>query len=136
MHRDNVAPRRKQRGRRRHDRLGLCLDTCHLFASGIDITDRSVLDTLLDELDQEIGLERLRALHINDSATPLGSNRDRHANIGAGELGDALGVFLSHPKLQGLPAFLEVPGKNKKGPNAEELAKVRALHERWVATAG
>ena len=119
-----------------HERLGLCLDTCHLFASGIDVTDRGVLDTLLDDLDQRIGLGRLRAVHINDSAAPLGSNRDRHANIGEGELGEELGVFLSHPKLQGLPAFLEVPGRNKQGPNAEELAKVRELHERWVATAG
>src|SRR6266571_2497949 len=90
----------------------------------------------LDELDEQIGLERLRALHINDSATPLGSNRDRHANIGEGELGEQLGVFLSHPKLQGLPAFLEVPGEDKRGPNADELRKVRELHERWAGTAG
>jgi len=119
-----------------HERLGLCLDSCHLFASGIDITDRGALDGLLDDLDEQIGLDRLRALHINDSATPLGSNRDRHANIGEGELGEELGVFLSHPKLKGLPAFLEVPGENKHGPNAEELRKVRELHERWVGTAG
>ena len=116
-----------------HERLGLCLDSCHLFASGIDITDQSVLDGLVNDLDERIGLDRLRALHVNDSATPFGSNRDRHANIGEGELGEELGVFLSHPKLQGLPAFLEVPGENKRGPNAEELRKVRELHERWVS---
>ena len=69
-------------------------------------------------------------------ATPLGSNRDRHANIGEGMLGNELGVFLSHPKLQGLPAFLEVPGTDKHGPDANELKKVRRLHKRWVATAG
>jgi deoxyribonuclease-4 len=119
-----------------HRRLGLCLDTAHLFVSGVDVTDRDVLDALLDDFDARIGLDRLRALHINDAAAPLGSNRDRHANILEGELGDELGVFLSHPRLQGLPAFLEVPGVNKEGPNAEELRKVRELHERWCATAG
>jgi deoxyribonuclease IV len=118
-----------------HRRLGLCLDTAHLFVSGVDVTDPDVLDALLDDFDARIGLERLRALHINDAAAPLGSNRDRHANILEGELGDELGVFLSHPRLQGLPAFLEVPGVNKEGPNAEELRKVRELHERWRAAA-
>ena len=119
-----------------HPRLGLCLDTAHLFVSGVDVTDRDVLDALLDDFDARIGLDRLRALHINDAAAPLGSNRDRHANILEGELGDELGVFLSHPRLQGLPAFLEVPGVNKEGPNAEELRKVRELHQRWRSTAG
>jgi deoxyribonuclease IV len=119
-----------------HERLGICLDTCHLYVSGVDVTDPGVLDALIDELDDRIGLDRLRALHVNDAAALLGSNRDRHANILEGELGEKLGVFLSHPKLQGLPAFLEVPGVEKRGPNAEELAKVRDLHQRWVATAG
>src|SRR4051812_24121411 len=64
-----------------HERLGVCLDTCHLFVSGVDITKREVVDELLDELDDTIGLERLRALHVNDAGDPLGSNRDRHANI-------------------------------------------------------
>jgi deoxyribonuclease-4 len=119
-----------------HERLGVCLDTCHLYVSGIDVTDRDALDDVLAELDQRIGLDRLRALHINDATDPLGSNRDRHANIGEGVLGDKLGVFLSHTKLQGLPAFLEVPGPDKHGPDASELKKVRSLHKRWVATAG
>jgi len=119
-----------------HERLGICLDTCHLYVSGIDVTDNGVLDRLLDKLDERIGLERLRALHINDAADPLGSNRDRHANIGEGLLGDKLGVFLSHPKLQGLPAFLEVPGADKHGPDANELKKVRKLHKKWAGTAG
>jgi deoxyribonuclease-4 len=119
-----------------HERLGVCLDTCHLYVSGIDVTDRGVLDDLLREVDERIGLDRLRALHINDAADPLGSNRDRHANIGEGQLGDKLGAFLSHPKLQGLPAFLEVPGADKHGPDANELRKVRKLHKQWVATAG
>jgi len=117
----------------RHERLGICIDTCHLYVSGVDVTDRKRLDAMLDALDTRIGLDRLRALHINDAAEPLGSNRDRHANIGDGELGEELGVFLSHPKLQGLPAFLETPGPDKHGPDANELKKVRAIHERWVS---
>ena len=120
----------------RHERLGICLDTCHLYVSGVDVTDRGVLDDLLADLDARIGLDRLRAVHVNDAAAPLGSNRDRHANIDEGLLGEQLGVFLSHPKLQGLPAFLEVPGPDKHGPDANELKKVRDIRKRWVATAG
>ena len=119
-----------------HERLGICLDTCHLFVSGVDITDREVLDELLARLDERIGLERLRALHVNDADAALGSNRDRHANIGTGVIGNKLGVFVSHPKLQGLPAFLETPGPDKHGPDANELRKVRRLHEKWLRTAG
>jgi len=117
-----------------HERLGVCLDTCHLFVSGVDITKREVVDELIEELDDLIGLDRLRALHVNDARDPLGSNRDRHANIGEGVLGNKLGVFLSHPKLQGLPAFLEVPGADDHGPDANELKKVRRLHKRWCRT--
>jgi deoxyribonuclease IV len=117
----------------RHERLGICLDTCHLFVSGVDVTDSGVVDALVVDIEARIGLDRLRALHVNDAAAPLGSNRDRHANIGEGELGEQLGVFLSHPKLQGLPAFLEVPGVDKQGPSAEELRKVREIHQRWLA---
>jgi deoxyribonuclease-4 len=115
----------------RHDRLGICLDSCHLYASGIDVTNRAALDALLGDLDARMGLDRLRALHANDSKAPLGSNRDRHDNIGEGLIGEGLGAFLSHPKLQKLPAVLEVPGKDGKGPNAHELEKLRDLHSRW-----
>jgi deoxyribonuclease-4 len=117
----------------RHERLGICLDTCHLYVSGVDVTDSEVVDSLVEEISARIGLDRLRALHINDAAAPLGSNRDRHANIGEGEIGEQLGVFLSHPKLQGLPAFLEVPGVDKKGPNPDELRKAREMHGRWLS---
>jgi deoxyribonuclease-4 len=117
-----------------HERLGICLDTCHLYVSGVDVTDPEMLDAVLDELDARVGLDRLRALHVNDAAAPLGSNRDRHANVREGELGEDLGVFLAHPRLQGLPAFLEVPGVDKTGPNAKELKKVRAMHRRWLAS--
>ena len=114
----------------RHPRLGVCLDSCHLWVSGIDVTDEAVLDAVLLELDQGIGLDRLRALHVNDAKDALGSNRDRHENIGKGKLGDELGVFLGHPELQGLPAVLETPGKDGKGPDAAELRKLRKLHAR------
>ena len=84
-------------------------------------------------LDGAIGLDRLRALHINDSAAPLGSNRDRHANIEEGLLGKKLGVFLGNPRLQGLPAVLETAGKDGHGPDADEIKKVKKLHARATA---
>ena len=116
----------------RHPRVGLCLDSCHLFVSGYDVRDRDALDRLLDEVDRLVGLERLRALHVNDAAAPLGSRRDRHANIGEGLIGEELGVFVGHPALQGLPALLEVPGREGKGPDAEEVRKLKELHARWA----
>ena len=117
----------------RHERLGVCLDSCHLFVSGVDVTDAPTWDALLDDLDRRIGLDRLRALHANDAKAPLGSNRDRHDNIGEGLIGDGLGVFLANPKLQGLPVVLEVPGADGKGPNADEIRKLRELHARATA---
>ena len=116
----------------RHPRLGLCLDSCHLYVSGVDVTDTAVVDGLVRTLDSSIGFDRLRALHVNDAAAPLGSNRDRHANLLEGELGEGLGAFLAHPRFQHLPVYLEVPGKDKKGPDAAEIAKLRKLHARWV----
>jgi deoxyribonuclease IV len=118
-----------------HPRLGVCLDSCHLYASGYDVTDEAALDDVLDALDREIGLDRLRALHVNDSAAPLGSNRDRHANIGEGLLGKKLAVFLQHTRLQGLPAVLEVPGKDGHGPDANEVRKAKRLHARQTRAA-
>jgi len=117
----------------RHPRLGICLDSCHLWVSGCDVGDRAALDALLDELDERIGLDRLRALHVNDANAPLGSNRDRHANVLEGLIGEKLMVFLGHPRLQGLPAVLEVPGTDNHGPDAGELRKLRELHARGVA---
>jgi deoxyribonuclease-4 len=115
-----------------HPRLGICLDSCHLFVSGEDVTDPGALDTLVGQVDETIGLERLRALHVNDSAAPLGSNRDRHANILEGVMDEDLGAFLAHPAFQHLPVYLEVPGVNKRGPNADEIRKLRELHRRWA----
>jgi deoxyribonuclease IV len=113
--------------------LGVCLDSCHLWVSGVDVADPAALDACLDELDAAIGLDRLRALHVNDAAAPFASNRDRHANILEGELGERLGVFLSNPRLQGLPAVLEVAGPDNRGPDANEIRKARELHARWTA---
>ena len=117
----------------RHERLGICLDSCHLFVSGVDVTDPSTFDGFLVDVDERIGLDRLRLLHANDAKAPLGSNRDRHDNIGDGVMGEGLGVFLAHPKLQDLPAVLEVPGKDGHGPNADEVRKLRELHARATA---
>jgi len=117
----------------RHPRLGVCLDSCHLYVSGVDVADPAALDALLDELDAAIGLDRLRALHVNDSAAPLASNRDRHANIGEGLLGERLGVFLGNPRLQGLPAVLETAGPENKGPDANEVRKAKEIRQRAIA---
>jgi deoxyribonuclease IV len=113
-----------------HPRLGVCLDSCHLYVSGCDVGDPAAYDALLSELDGSIGLDRLRALHVNDANAPLGSNRDRHGNIGEGELGERLGVFLAHPAVQELPAVFEGAGRN---PNAEDMRKLKELHARWTA---
>jgi deoxyribonuclease-4 len=117
----------------RHPHLGICLDSCHLWVSGVDVTDPAALDACLDELDSAIGLDRLRALHVNDAAGPLGSNRDRHANILEGELGERLGVFLANERLQELPAVLETAGPENRGPDANEIRKTKELHARWLA---
>jgi deoxyribonuclease-4 len=114
----------------RHPRLGVCLDSCHLWVSGIDVTDERALDAVLHELEEGIGLERLRALHVNDAKDALGSNRDRHENVGKGTIGDGLAVFLGHPTLQGLPAVVETPGKDGHGPDADEMRRLRELHTR------
>src|SRR5919197_1250471 len=116
----------------RHPLLGVCLDSCHLYASGYDITEREELDRVLHEVDELIGLDRLNCLHVNDSKAPLGSNRDRHENLGDGLMGEKLGVFLSHPKLQKLPALLETHGPEGHGPTAREVKRLRQLHGRWA----
>jgi deoxyribonuclease-4 len=116
----------------RHPRLGICLDSCHLFVSGVDVGEPEAVGAVLAEVDDRIGLDRLRALHVNDAAAPLGSNRDRHANVLEGELGERLGAFLAHPAVQGLPALMETPGPDDHGPDAAELQKLRDLHARWT----
>jgi deoxyribonuclease-4 len=112
------------------DRLGLCLDSCHLFVQGYDVTDPEHLSAIVDEADAKVGLDRLRCLHVNDAAAPFGSNRDRHANLGKGEMGkQGLAAFLSEPRFDGLPATLETPGPNKKGPDKKEVQAAKRLRK-------
>lgn len=120
------------------DRLGVCLDSCHLFASGYDIRTADGLDRVLSELDDRLGLGRLGSLHVNDSMTGLGSNRDRHANLGDGELGrEGCAAFLSEPRFEGLPCVLEGPGAKGKGLDRDDLQAAFALREEGrVARAG
>ncbi len=108
------------------DRLGVCLDTCHVHDAGYDIVHD--LDGVLREFDRVIGLDRLRAVHLNDSKNPLGSRKDRHERIGQGEIGlDALARVVRHPLLRGLPFCLETP--NELPGYAEEIALLRSLAE-------
>jgi deoxyribonuclease IV len=109
-------------------RLGLCLDSCHLFASGYDIRTEEGLAQTLDECDTAVGLKAVGSLHLNDSQTPLGSNRDRHADVGEGELGRrGCAVFLSEPRFDGLPCVLETPGPDRHGPTREQITLTRRL---------
>lgn len=118
-------------------RLGMCLDSCHLYASGFDIRTAEGLTAVLDECDDVVGLDRLGSLHFNDSQGTLGSNRDRHADVGQGELGeDGCAVFLSEPRFDGLPVILETPGPDKKGPTKEELERCWTLRERGAKARG
>jgi len=115
-------------------RLGVCLDCCHLLASGYDVSDAARLAAVVDDFESVVGLDRLRCLHVNDSQTGLGSNRDRHANLGDGELGrEGIAAFLSEPRFDGLPAVLETPGREGKGPDAAEIAWARRLREDGIA---
>jgi deoxyribonuclease-4 len=110
------------------ERLGLCLDSCHLLASGFEVRTPEGLAAVLDECAEVVGLDRLGSLHLNDSQVALGANVDRHASIGQGEIGEeGCAVFLSEPRFDGLPCVLETK------PTAEELALARALRERGLA---
>lgn len=115
-------------------RLGVCLDSCHMLASGIDIRTSDGLANALDDFDAVVGIGRLGSLHLNDSATPLGSNRDRHANVGEGELGvEGCRAFLSEPRFDDLACVLETPGPNRSGPTADELALCARLRAEGLA---
>lgn len=118
-------------------RLGLCLDSCHLFVQGYDVTDAAHLSRVLDEADRKVGLERLRCVHVNDAAAPLGSHRDRHANVGTGEMGrKGLAAFLSEPRFEGLPATLETPGPHRKGPDRKEVLTAKRLRRAGLKARG
>ena len=115
-------------------RLGLCLDSCHLLASGYDVGNPDGLSRTLQECDRHVGLDRLRSLHLNDSLTPLGSNRDRHAILGEGELGEpGCAVFLSEPRFEKLPCVLET-GTDGGAPSADDVAHAMKLRKRGVSS--
>ncbi|MGB2852038.1 MAG: deoxyribonuclease IV [Solirubrobacterales bacterium] len=116
------------------ERIGVCLDCCHLFASGYDIVGQLDLSAVIDDYDATVGLDRLRCLHVNDSRVPLGANRDMHANVGEGEMGpEGIASFLSEPRFERLPAILETPGPDKKGADLNEVRKARSLREQGLA---
>jgi deoxyribonuclease IV len=115
-------------------RLGVCLDSCHLLASGYDIRSARGLSQALGEFDRLVGLDRLSSLHVNDSRTPLGSNSDRHAPLGDGELGNrGCAAFLSEPRFEGLPAVFEGPGIEGKAPSRRDVHRMLQLRERGLA---
>jgi deoxyribonuclease-4 len=110
------------------ERLGICLDCCHMFGSGYDISTADKLAAVIDDCVSIVGLERVRCLHVNDSAVALGSNRDRHAKMAEGELGArGLSAFLSEPRFEGLPALLETK------LDAEQVAIARDLRKKGLA---
>jgi deoxyribonuclease-4 len=118
-------------------RLGICLDSCHLLASGYDIRTAEGLSDVLDEFDRVVGLKRLGSLHVNDSVTPLGSNRDRHANLGEGEIGpDGIAAFLSEPRFEGMPVIFEGPGASGKAVEREDIENAISLRERGLKARG
>src|SRR5918999_3795591 len=119
------------------ERLGICLDSCHLLASGYDIRTAEGLASVLDDFDRVVGLKRLGSLHVNDSATPLGSNRDRHINLGDGEIGRAgIAAFLSEPRFEGLPCVLEGPGAKGKGVDRDDMDDAYRIREEGLAARG
>jgi deoxyribonuclease-4 len=116
------------------DRIGICIDCCHLFASGYDIVEPGALSLVVDDLDREVGLDRLRSLHVNDSAVPQGANRDKHANVGEGEMGEhGIATFLSEPRFEDLPAVLETPGPDKHGADRAEVQRARDPRAKGLA---
>lgn len=109
------------------DRMGVCLDTCHVYCAGYDIVGD--LDGVLAEFDAVIGLNRLRAVHLNDSMHPLGSRKDRHARLGEGTLGmETFRKIITHPLLQNIPFYLETP--NDPAGHGEEISTLRALTQK------
>jgi deoxyribonuclease IV len=116
-------------------RLGVCLDSCHLLASGYDIRTAAGLAETMDEFDRIVGIRRLGSLHLNDSQTPLGSNRDRHANISTGALGErGCAAYLSEPRFEKLPLVIETQGPERQGPERAEVELCFTLRRRGLAS--
>jgi deoxyribonuclease IV len=111
-----------------HRRIGVCLDSCHMFASGFDIRTADKLAEVVEEFKETVGIRRLRCLHVNDSMAPLGSNRDRHAIPGEGELGPrGCAAFLSEPRFEGLPGLFEGPGTSGHAPDKVDVDTMKKL---------
>lgn len=118
------------------ERIGLCIDTQHLWASGVDYSTRAGTRALVKEIDSRIGIERLRCLHLNDSKIELGGNRDRHANIDEGTIGAAgLASLIAHPAIRNLPLILEVPGTGD-GPRRDDVDRAREVMTEGLALYG
>jgi deoxyribonuclease IV len=117
-------------------RLGICLDSCHLLASGFEVRTQDGLAAVLDDCVATVGLERLQCLHVNDSKTDLGSNRDRHAPLTEGYIGEeGLAVFLSEPRFENLPVCLETPGPSGK-IGIDEVRLAQKLRAKGVRARG
>jgi deoxyribonuclease-4 len=118
-------------------RIGVCLDSCHLLASGYEVRDPTSMKAVVDEYDSVVGLDRLRALHLNDSQAALGSNVDRHANLGDGELGeDGIRAFLGERRFRGMPVLIEVPGPDGHGPDKRQVDIAKRLRDAKGSRAG
>jgi deoxyribonuclease IV len=119
-----------------HERLGVCIDSCHWWASGVDVSDPVALDDAVAQLDARLGLERVRGLHVNDAAVALGSNRDRHERVGLGVIGEGLATFLGHPAFQHLPAVTET--WEDEGAETKDVRELRRLYRkgrrRWLSS--
>jgi deoxyribonuclease IV len=114
-------------------RLGLCIDTCHLHATGYDVRTPEGVAELVDEIDAKVGLGQLKLLHVNDSRDERGSNRDRHTALGKGEIGrKGMRAFLGEPRFQGLPAVFEGPGLEGHAPAKEDVQVMRRLWREGV----
>jgi len=118
-------------------RLGTCIDCCHLFAAGFDISTPQALALVMEEHDAKVGAERLVCVHVNDSKVPFGANRDHHANLGEGELGrKGLRVFLSDPRFEDLPALIETAGSDGRGPDRKEVRTAKRLRREGLKQRG
>lgn len=116
------------------ERVGVCIDSCHSHAAGYDVRSVEAVTETVDELDRVVGLDRLIAIHLNDSRDEFGSHRDRHDNLGEGFIGeDGMAAFLSEPRFENLPVLLEVPGVSKDGPGAADVKLAWKLREQGIA---
>lgn len=110
------------------NKIGVCVDTQHAFAGGYDLRSESGLEEMIREIDSSMGMDKLKMIHVNDSMVEKGSNRDRHANVGEGEIGsEGLKQVINHPKLKHLPFVLEVPGEKRSGPRRQDVDQLRNL---------